>query len=103
MDRITQLKDFLKNQPHDAFLNHALALEYRKLEQWENALNQFVFNQTTNPTYVGTYYHLGQLYELIDQEDKAIETYQIGMKHAMEQNETHAYGELRSVFEELTF
>lgn len=103
MDRINQLQGFLKEQPNDAFLNHALALEYRKLEQWDNALKQFLFNQENNPTYIGTYYHLGQLYELIGEEEKAIATYQQGMKHAEEQNDRHAYGELRSVYEELTF
>lgn len=103
MDRITQLKEFLKEQPEDAFLNHALALEYRKKEEWAKALEQFLFNLRHHPEYIGTYYHLGQLYEIIGEEEKAITTYELGMKQAQEQNDRHAYGELRSVYEELTF
>lgn len=103
MDRIAQLKVFLEEQPKDAFLNHALALEYRKIEKWSLCLEQFQFNLKHNPDYVGTYYHLGQLYELIGEEDKAIATYLKGMEVAEAQNDRHALGELRSVYEELTF
>lgn len=103
MDRIAQLKEFLLEQPMDAFLNHALALEYRKIEDWTNALKQFKLNLKEHPEYIGTYYHLGQLYEIIGEEEKAIETYELGMEQAQAQNDRHAYGELRSVYEELTF
>jgi len=45
MDRIEKLKEFLVADPHDAFVKHALALEYTKLGEhaearrlWEEVL-----------------------------------------------------------------
>jgi len=103
MDRIAQLKEFLASSPEDPFLIHALALEYRKIEKYEDALAQFLLNKEKNPDYVGTYYHLGQLYEWMDREDAAKEVYEIGMEKAKAQEDQHAFNELRSVYEELIF
>ena len=55
------------------------------------------------PGYVGSYYHLGKLFERIGDNDKAIEWYQKGMEIAKEKGEQHALGELRGAWEELTF
>jgi Tfp pilus assembly protein PilF len=103
MSRIEQLESFLQQQPNDEFLQHALALEYIKLNNDTKAEQIFVNLLQHNPNYVGSYYHLAKLYERISNEPKAIETYEIGMQIAKAQNEKHAYGELRGAYEELTF
>jgi hypothetical protein len=46
---------------------------------------------------------LAKLYERIGDEANAIVTYEKGMQIAKDQNENHAYGELRGAYEELTF
>ena len=56
-----------------------------------------------SPDYVGSYYHLGKLFERNDNQEKAIEWYEKGMEIAKEKGEQHAFGELKGAWEELTF
>lgn len=103
MERIEQLKKFLEANPTDSFLKHALALEYCKLGDDETARGLFEELLSDEPGYVGSYYHLGKLFERIGDSDQAIEWYQKGMEVAKEKGEQHALGELRGAWEELTF
>jgi Tfp pilus assembly protein PilF len=102
MDRIEKLKEFLQKEPHDAFVKHALALEYVKLGEevaarrlWEEVLER-------DPAYVGSYYHLGKLLERTGERELAIQWYQQGMKAARAAGEMRAYNELQAAYEDLT-
>jgi predicted Zn-dependent protease len=103
LDRIEQIKSFLEVTPQDAFLKYALAIEFVGLNDDEKAFKIFTELINTDPNYFATYYHLAKLYERQEDEAKAIETYELGMKITASLNEKHAYGELRSALEELTF
>lgn len=103
MERIEQLKIYLKETPDDSFLNYALATEYIALGQDQMALDIFKKLVEKDPKYFATYYHLGKLYERIDDEEKAIHAYEQGLEITKELGEKHAYGELRGAYEELTF
>ena len=103
MERIEQLRKFLKDSPNDSFLKHALALEHVKLGDDTTAKQLFEELLEAEPGYVGSYYHLGKLFERIGDNDKAIAWYQKGMEVAKEKGEQHALGELRGAWEELTF
>lgn len=103
MNRIDQLKIFLKDQPNDAFLKHALALEYVKISDDEAAQLLFEENKKEQPEYVATYYHLGQLLIRNNQTEAAIQVWEEGMKWAKHQKDDHSYRELRSIHEEWTF
>ena len=103
MDRITQLKEFLKGSPGDSFLKHALALEYIKIGDDNTARSIFEEILTQDPSYIGSYYHLAKLLERTGDTNLAIEWYEKGMEAAKQAGEKHAYGELRSAYEELTF
>ncbi|MGB5027877.1 MAG: tetratricopeptide repeat protein, partial [Chitinophagaceae bacterium] len=72
MDRIEKLKEFLKASPTDSFLQHALALEYIKLGNDEEARRLFEELLNREPGYVGSYYHLAKLLERNDHTDEAI-------------------------------
>ena len=63
MERLEKLKEFLKANPTDSFLNHALALEYLKLNQTNSARDVFEALLERDPGYVGSYYHLAKLLE----------------------------------------
>ena len=52
MDRIEKLKEFLKASPTDSFLQHALALEYIKLGNDEEARHLFEALLNREPGYV---------------------------------------------------
>jgi len=103
MERIEQIKEFLKKTPNDSFLKHALALEYIKLGDDEAAQKLFEEVLAFEPGYVGSYYHLAKLFERNGNNEKAVEWYQKGMHVAKEKGEQHAFNELRSAWEELTF
>ncbi len=95
MERIKKLKEFLQANPNDSFLQHALALEYIKLGNDEEARILFEEIVYREPGYIGTYYHLAKLLERIELTDKAIEVYEKGMEEAKKAGDNHAFGELR--------
>lgn len=102
-ERINKLKSFLAESPNDNFIIHALALEYAKLNEVAEAKKYFEMNISLDPNYVATYYHFGKLYEQNKQEEEAIAIYARGMEIAKAIGDSHAFGELRSIYEELTF
>jgi Putative Zn-dependent protease, contains TPR repeats len=97
-DRLQQLIDFLAETPDDPFLNYALATEYLKLGHVENALRYYERLVEKHPGYVGTYYHLGKLYETLDQKENAIATYEKGMHNARAKRDMHALSELQAAY-----
>ena len=103
MDRVEKLKEFLKENPADSFLKHALALEYIKTGDDGEARKLFGEIVENDPRYVGTYYHLAKLLERNEETEAAIRIYEKGMEEAKKAGDHHAYGELRGAYEELTF
>ena len=94
-ERLQQLNTFLEESPNDPFLKYAIASEYLKMGDEQEALNHFLRLVEQHPDYVGTYYHLGKLYVQLQQVDKAVETYQKGISIAQQQRNMHALGELK--------
>ena len=103
MNRIEKLKEYLIASPADAFLQHALALEYIKLGQDAEARQVFEALLAREPGYVGSYYHLAKLLERTGEQSLAIEWYEKGMEAAKQAGDKHGYGELRSAYEELLY
>ena len=103
MDRILKLKEYLEANPIDSFLQHALALEYIKIGNDEDARRLFEEILNREPGYVGSYYHLAKLLERMEQPDEAIAVYEKGMEESKKAEDNHAFGELRGAYEELTF
>ena len=94
MSRLDQLIDLLKAQPNEPFLLFAIAKEYEKAGDNNDALNYYLQLEETTPQYVGTYYHLGKLYERLQQPETAFKTYKKGMEIAKQEGDMHAYSEL---------
>lgn len=103
MERIDKLKEFLQANPKDSFLQHALALEYIKLQDDVKAKELFESVLQREPGYVGSYYHLAKLLERAGDTDAAILICEKGMQQAKEAGEQLAYNELRSLYEDMTF
>lgn len=103
MNRIEKLEALLKENPHDSFMNHALALEHVKLGDDEKAGQIFRNILSTDASYIGSYYHLGKLLERQGDEKGAIAVYKNGMDAAKMQGDMHAFNELRSACEFLEF
>lgn len=97
-NRLQKLLDFIENEPNDPFLKYALATEYLNANEPDKALNYYEDLVQNHPDYVGTYYHLGKLYEALDRKDDAIKTYQSGMTIARTARDNHAFSELQAVY-----
>ncbi len=100
-DRIGKLKEYLQQSPADSFLQHALALEYIKLGDDATAKHYFDSLLQADPGYVGSYYHLGKLYERAGNTREAIEVYGKGMAVAKAAGDGHAYNELQAAQDDL--
>lgn len=100
-DRIARLQQFLAESPDDCFLNHALALEYVKLDNDEEARRLFQKNRLHDPSYVATYYHLGKLLERVGEPEEALASYEAGMEAARAAGDNHTYNELQSAADDL--
>ncbi|WP_257667707.1 tetratricopeptide repeat protein [Parapedobacter tibetensis] len=97
-ERLRQLIDFLKESPDDPFLKYALATEHLKLGHVVDALRYYEELLTNHPAYVGTYYHLGKLYEALNRREEAIAIYEQGMATARSKGDMHALSELQAVY-----
>ncbi|MFI5195632.1 MAG: hypothetical protein ACHQD8_00955 [Chitinophagales bacterium] len=102
-DRIDRIKAFLKDAPADCFLNHAIALEYVKAGDEENAKKHFELNLSNDPAYIATYYHLGKLLERLGQQENAVKIYEAGMEQARAAKDMHTYSELQGAYEDLVY
>ncbi|MEM8599202.1 MAG: tetratricopeptide repeat protein [Bacteroidota bacterium] len=96
MDRLQTLLAYYKDDPEDPFTRYALATEYRKRNQTDDALALFEGLVADHPNYVGTYYHLGKLYEDLARVEEAVAAYQAGIRTAQRLGDLHARAELQS-------
>ena len=101
MSRIEKLLEYLKTADKDSFLQHALALEYIKVGNEEEARKLFNEILLREPSYVGSYYHLGKLLERVADYEKAVRIYQRGMEEAKKAGDNHSYNELQGALEEI--
>lgn len=103
MNRAERIQEMLQQSPEDNFLRHALALEHIKTGDDTAAEQLFKAILTTSPDYVGSYYHLAKLLERSGNTQEAIAWYEQGMQAARKGNDTHAYNELQSAYEDLVY
>ena len=103
MNRTQKLLEYLSASPNDAFLQHALALEYIKMGEEPEAkkLLENVLNK--NPEYIGSYYQLGKLLERTGNTEEAIQWYEKGMQAAKQLDDQHSYSELQAAYEDLAY
>lgn len=103
MNRIERIKEMLLESPKDDFLRHALALEYIKLDDDVSARILFEHIITDNPAYIGSYYHLGKLYERLQLNNLAINIYEKGIEECKKQKDQHSVNELQAALDDLLY
>ena len=103
MNRVDTIKSLFKTSPGDSFLQHALALEYIKEGNDPDARKLFESVLKEEPSYIGSYYHLGKLLERNGDVNAALYWYHKGMDIAQALQNNRAYNELQSAWEELHY
>jgi Tfp pilus assembly protein PilF len=101
MSKIDQLNSLLLTSPNDSFLQHALALEHIKIGEDNKAKKLFENILQNEPSYVGSYYHLGKLLQRNNEIEAAILVYKNGMAQAKSIKDNHSYNELQGALEEM--
>jgi tetratricopeptide (TPR) repeat protein len=100
-NRLEQLLKLYQQNNRDAFIIFAIAKEYEKNKDIENALSFYEKLVADFPDYVGTYYHLGKLYETLNNFEKALQTYEKGISVAKALGDNLSLSELNTVRDEL--
>lgn len=101
MSRIDALLSFLTDDPDDPFTRFALATEYRKAGRLEDAITTFEELRDRDPSYVGTYFHLGKAYAASGRMDRAAAVFRAGIEEAARQRDGHSRSELQAALLEL--
>ncbi len=98
--RIQQLLRFLEEEPDDAFIQYALALEYRKNEP-ERAAKMFRNLISRHPDYLPTYYMAAMLLAELGKRDEALALLNDGILLAANINDHATLRELKEARQQL--
>jgi tetratricopeptide (TPR) repeat protein len=85
----------------DPFAWYGLAMEYRGLERYQDALATFEVLRSRTPDYVPMYLMCGQMLEKMGRADDARAWLAAGIEAAQKKGDAHARGELESALEAL--
>jgi Tfp pilus assembly protein PilF len=100
-NRIEMLKEYLKDDPGDSFSNYALALEYMKINQAEQAVEILEKILKRDKQYLAAYYQLGKGYEKMKRIEDAKTVYLKGVEIANQQKNQRTKNELQSAFDSM--
>lgn len=100
-ETIRKLATYVKKNPDDSFSKFALALEFKKQGEYKRSRMFFEDILQKDPEYVGVYYHLGKLYEMMDQLADAKKMYKQGITIADSQREDRTKSELEEALAQL--
>lgn len=93
-ERLEMIKKMLEQNPSDAFLKYAAALEYKKFNNREQAIVLLKELSREHPDYLATYYQLGKILEESGNIPEAISFYKNGKLIALKQNDRKALSEI---------
>lgn len=94
LSRMEQLKEWITADPEDLFLYYALALEYAKEGDKQQALSLLLSIIRSNPDYLPAYYQAGQCFESVANQAEASRHYEMGMAVAEKQKDRKTFNEL---------
>ncbi len=101
-ERLELLKKYYNEDPQDPFSIYGLAIEYQKYDLSESRKYfEILLNQHAD--YLPTYYHVGHLYEDLNEEDLAIKAYKDGIEIARSQANEMTLRELKNALDELEY
>ena len=100
-DKLTKLQQMLQREPRDAFLLYGIGMEYKKLQEFDRAIEHFNRVIEVDPGYCYAYFQRGQTYELLGESEPAKQSYRDGVAAADRAGDAHAKEELQAALEML--
>jgi len=94
--RLAYLEKVTREGSTEPMAWYGLALEYRTLERWDEALQTFTTLRSTHPDYVAAYLMCGQMLEKLDRKEEARGWLVAGIDVATKKHDGHALSELQS-------
>lgn len=99
--RADMLKEFLAQNPNDAFARYGLAMEYSNAGDVEGALREFRALLQANPDYTAGYFMAAQTLARAGRNDEAKTRLKEGIASAERTGNQHAKSEMSTMLEEL--
>ncbi|MDP6542278.1 MAG: hypothetical protein QF444_06300 [Phycisphaerales bacterium] len=100
-DRLSQLRNLLDKDPHDAFCMYAIAMEYSKNRNQTEAIAWFDRTLEVDPQYIYAWFHKARAQELSGDTKGAKETLKIGIMQANDAGDIHAKEEMTAFLQSL--
>jgi tetratricopeptide (TPR) repeat protein len=94
--RLTQLFALLSDHPEEVFLHYAIASEYKKAQNWEEALSWFEKTVQLEPSYIAAYYQMAEAFEANDQRASAKKALETGLLHAQAAKDLKSISEFKN-------
>lgn len=101
-ERLSKLKEYLKNDPNDPFVLYAIANEYLETEP-ETALHYFEQLLQKQPDYLPTYYMAAQTYAQRGAKEAAESTYKKGIALAQASGDFKTLAELKNAYQNFLY
>lgn len=101
MDRAEMLKQFLEQNPNDAFARYGLAMEYSRAGEIETALAEFRKLLEIHPDYTAGYQMAGQMLSAAGRYEEARSMLESGIARAERAGNKHAQEEMQGLLQEL--
>jgi predicted Zn-dependent protease len=94
--RLAFLEKVTAEGTQDPLAWYGLAMEYRKLQRWDDALQTFTALRTRKPEYIAMYLMCGQMLDEAGRKEEAREWLETGLAAATAKGDSHAASEIQS-------
>jgi tetratricopeptide (TPR) repeat protein len=91
----------IERDPGNTFARYAIAMEYRKLKQYDESLAAFADTSEHDPNYISAYQMGGQTAVDADRKELAREMLEKGIEVAREQGNDHAASEMTELLDSI--
>ena len=98
-DRLEILKSMLQSRPEDKLARYGLAMEYKNLSQYGEAVEEFRTLLSAHPDYAAAYFHGGQTLEKAGRLDEARAMYEKGIEVTGRMGDAHTQAELQAALD----
>lgn len=102
VDRLTELKAMLAEEPDDVFLLYAIAQEHARQNDLPQAVAFFDLVLEIDPAHGYAYYHKARCQAARGDTQGAIATIQAGLSQMRLSGDAHAAGELEALLDEVS-